>query len=483
MSIFSKVTFNTLISYVGRVISSAFALIIIGLMTRALGPEKFGEYTTIVAYLSMFVILADLGLGVLMTREISRLKDGITEVASSYFTLRLLSSAVFLLLGIVISLFFPYSSAIKLGMIIAGSGLFFLSVSQLLLGIFQKHLAMHITALAEIFGRGAQLILVYVIYVWGERSPTGSLYLFLGAMSAAALVIFASQYIFARKYVKIAWRTDLAQWKAILKTAWPIALSIVLTLIYFKIDTIFLSLMKPQTDVGTYGVAYRVLESLIFFPAIFSGIMLPILSREAVEANLDNFRKTFAKTLRMITIFAVPVTVGGIILAYSIANLIGGREFLASGAPLQALFIATGIIFFGNLFGRAVIALDLQKKAVVAYLFGVVLNVVLNLIFIPKFTYMGAAWTTVATEFLITVFLFWLVWDKAKISPEVKTTIKAAFAAAVMAGALFYLASPISEPVSFVKLGFFTVLGGGIYFGTLYVVSRRNLSQDTKIVS
>ena len=85
-------------------------------------------------------------------------------------------------------------------------------------------------------------------------------------------------------------------------------------------------------------------------------------------------------------------------LAYSISNLIGGKEFLVAGAPMQALFIATGIIFFGNIFGRAVIALDLQKKAVFADLFGIVFNVVLNLFIFPKFTYMGAAWSEVVTD-------------------------------------------------------------------------------------
>ena len=275
----------------------------------------------------MFVILADLGLQALMTREISRLRDGITEIASTFFTLRLLSSAVFLLFGVAASLLFPYSGAVKFGMVIAVSGMFFLSVSQLLLGIFQKHLAMHITAIAEIAGRGLQLLLVYIIFRGNVQYPILTLYLFLGAMSVASLFIFVLQYFFARKYIKIGWRADFAQWKAILKVSWPIALSIVFTLIYFKIDTIFLSLMKPPGDVGIYGVAYRVLESLIFFPAMFAGIMLPILSKDAAEADLSNFRETFAKALRVITIFAIPVTVGGVILSYSIANLIGGKEF------------------------------------------------------------------------------------------------------------------------------------------------------------
>ena len=132
--------------------------------------------------------------------------------------------------------------------------------------------------------------------------------------------------------------------------------------------------------------------------------------------------------------------------------------------------MATGIIFFGNILGRAIIALDLQKKAMFAYLLGVVLNVVLNLIFIPKYTYMGAAWSTVITELLVVAFLFWLVWRKTGAFLDISGVIKAAFAAAVMVGVLLFFASPISAPLSFSGLGLAMLAGAGIYFGVLYVV-------------
>jgi len=221
--------------------------------------------------------------------------------------------------------------------------------------------------------------------------------------------------------------------------------------------------------VGIYGAAYRVLEGLIFFPAMFAGIMMPILSRDAIS-DMAHFKIVFQKSFRAIAIFALPLVGGGWVLAYSIAHLIGGREFTIAGAPLQALFVATGIIFFGNILGRAVIALDLQKKAVFAYLLGVVLNVVLNLIFIPTHTYMGAAWTTVVTELLVVAFLFWIVWRKTKVSFDIYGITKAAFAAAVMAGTLLLFISPIATPLSVLGLGAAIILGVVVYFGVLYAV-------------
>lgn len=481
MSLSSKIASNTLISYTGRIISTVFALVTIGFITRSLGQEGFGQYTTVLAFLSLFVILADLGLHSLMTREISKPisrtfgaaggRDGFSIISSNFFTIRASASLLFLLTGAGAVFFFPYPMEVKVGISIGAIGFFFLSLHQLLLGVFQKHLAMHLVALAEVTGRGTQLLLVYIIFTWGVGHPTyeNEFFLYLVAMSAASFIIFSLTFLVAQRYIRIGLRFDFAYWGQIIKTTWPIALSIVLTLVYFKIDTIFLSLMKPAADVGIYGAAYRVLEGLIFFPAMFAGIMMPILARDAIS-DMEHFKIVFQKSFRAITIFALPLVGGGWVLAYSVTYLIGGEAFIVAGAPLQALFVATGIIFFGNILGRAVIALDLQKKAVLAYLLGVVLNVVLNLIFIPSHTYMGAAWTTVVTEFLVVVFLLWLVWRKTKVSFDIYGIAKAAFAAAVMVGILILFISPITTPLSVLGLGAAMILGAGVYFAVLYAI-------------
>ncbi len=467
MSVSHKIAVNTLSAFGGRVVSGALGLVSIGFITRALGQEGFGEYSTVLAYLALFMILADLGLQALLTREISRSHEGARaeeEITSNFFTFRLFGSLFFLLLGFLIVFFLPYSQAVKLGAGVGMSGFFFLSLSQLLLAVFQKHFAMHLAALAEVLGRGAQLFIVFFVF-----KASGGLLWFLFAMSAASLVIFLFHWYFAARYVKIRLSFNFERMWEIIRTTWPIALSLVFTLVYFKIDTILLSLLKPPADVGIYGVAYRVLEGLIFFPAIFAGILMPILSKEATE-NLTQFKKTFEKSVRVILIFAAPLTGAGIVLAYSIARALGGEEFLAAGAPLQPLFIAIGLIFLGNILGRAVIALDLQKRALLVYFFGMVFNVALNLLLIPKYTYMGAAWATAFTELLITLFLFVLIWQKTKALFEIQGILKIALSAVLMTGALFWLAHPVAAPLSPLGLVGVMVLGGGIYFGALYAM-------------
>jgi O-antigen/teichoic acid export membrane protein len=464
VSLSRSIASNTFISAIARIISIIFSLSVVGIVTRSLGQEGFGEYSTILAYLALFVIAADLGLQSLMTRELSQTNEGFSRIASNYFTLRCTASLIILGVGFVISFAFPYPTHVQIGIGIGAFGFLFLSFTQVLQGIFQKHLAMHLSAIGEVVGRAVQLAMVYVIF-----QNQVSLWMLLGIMSFASFLIFVLHYYFAQKYIKIRLRFEFRYWLEILKITWPIALSIVLTLVYFKIDTIFLSLMKDQRDVGIYNVAYRALESLLFFPAMFSGIMMPILSREAIM-DKEQFRQTLNKSLRVISIFTFPIVCGGIILSYSITTLIGGADFWVSGKPMQILFIACGIIFYGNLLGRAIIALDLQKKAVLVYLIGMLLNVVLNLIYIPQYSYIGAAWTTVGTEALIGIFLFWILWKKTRVEIDFYNLSKIILATGIMGLFLFVLSSPLTQPLSLIKLGIYTLFGAITYFISLYII-------------
>src|SRR3989338_9344642 len=81
-------------------------------------------------------------------------------------------------------------------------------------------------------------------------------------------------------------RIDFGHWRASIKEAFPIAVSLVFVFLYFKLDTVLLSLMKPAGDVGIYSVAYKVLEVVIFLPAMYMGLIMPRLSKFASDREL-----------------------------------------------------------------------------------------------------------------------------------------------------------------------------------------------------
>ena len=192
MEISKNIAINTIASYIGRAVGTIFALTSIGLITRALGKEGFGEYSTIVAFLTTAQILADLGLHQLLTREISQHPERERELFSQFFTLRLVFAVLFLSVAAGIVFLFPYSTDVKAGVAVSAIAFVFLSLSQLFSSIFQKYIQVYKAAFAELIGRAAQLGVVAFFFI---TSP--GLLGFLAALILGSFSIFAVNAFFA----------------------------------------------------------------------------------------------------------------------------------------------------------------------------------------------------------------------------------------------------------------------------------------------
>ena len=441
---------NFTIASLSRLLVGGIGLIIIGLMTRALGPAGFGDYSLILALLFVFTTLADLGLYSILVREISREEDQ-AKIVSNIFTLRLFAVLIFALLAIILVWALPYTRIVKIGVVIASIYTILSSLSQVLLGLFQRHLKLHQVSVADVVTKIIQLGLVFIVL-----RIDGGITQFIWATVFSELIRFCLIFGLAKRMVPIKLDFNFNYWKKILKSSLPIAASLIFVLLYFKLDTIILSLMKPAYDVGIYSAPYRILEVIIFFPAAYLGLIMPLLSKQAIE-NLNDFKKIFQKTFNVLAIFAIPLTAFLLLRAGDIVGIINGVGFEDSAPVLSILSVAIALIFFGNLGGNALIALDLQKKGVWFYFSGALLNISVNLIFIPKFSYLATAWSTVATELLITLGIFALIYKETKILPNVAALIKPIVVTILVAAVL----RPFGLPfwwAAFLSLAYFPLL-------------------------
>jgi O-antigen/teichoic acid export membrane protein len=265
----------------------------------------------------------------------------------------------------------------------------------------------------------------------------------------------------------------------IMKKGWPLAASAVLTLVYFRGDTIILSLLHSARDVGIYGVAYKVLEHSIFIPIAFAGLVMPLLSRFAF-ADTARFRLVFQKGFDFLAILALPFAAGGIWVAHDIVYFLAGSEFQEAVLPLQVLFVAIVFIFFGALLGNALIAARKQHALMWVYGIAAVLNILANIYFITRYSYVGAAWVTAGTELLVSSLMIVLLARATGVIPSLRVTVKASAASAIMLAVLFV--SPVQHITALVPLG------AVVYILLLYLlggVSRNDLqlffrSRDTQ---
>lgn len=400
------VSYNAGFATFARIAINAIGLVVIGILAHTLGVGGFGEYNTIFAYLFLFNALADMGLYTLLVREVSRQGASEHHIVSNLFTLRLAIILACVVIADLLVFLLPYSHLIRMGVVIGSISIIGSSLVQVLLGVFQKYLKLYLISITDVVARLIQLGGV-VFLVW--RGQDGVLP-FIWIVVIAEAVHVALAIFFARRLIPFSFSFNIRYWKNTLASAFPIAISLLFVLVYFKIDTVMLSLMKSAHEVSVYSVAYKVLEVIIFFPAMYVGLIMPMLSRDAGDPKA--FRSVYRKTFRFLFATAIPTVIGTALLAGFATRTVGGAGYEDAAGLLRILSLAIGIIFFGNLGGNALIALNLQKTGAWIYGLGAVLNVIMNLLFIPRFGATAAAWNTVLTEAVVTIVMFWIIRKK-----------------------------------------------------------------------
>ncbi|MFH1366371.1 MAG: flippase [Patescibacteria group bacterium] len=462
MSLTGQVGRNTLIQVLGKMLGTALGLVVVGLLTRYLGTQGYGQYTTVIAYLGFFSVIADLGLYLIVLREISKKDAQPEKVLGNVFSLRVIFAVLILGIGAVLAFFLNYPSIVKWAILLGVVNFVFVALTGVLTGIFQKFLKMYKVIFGEILGR--IVLLVFTLIFIGLKLNLIFIILSVILGSGANFILV---YRMAVKYVPIRFLFDFAYWKYILKETWPLAISVILNLIYFKIDTVILSLMKPAADVGLYGASYKVLEVLVTLPNMFVGLILPLLTYYAFS-NQEKFTEIFRRAFDFLVLVTVPLVAGGFILAKPLILLIGGQDFAKAAPIFQILIFAVGCLFLGSLSGHAIVAINKQRKMVWGYLTVAVLGLGLYFILIPLFSYIGAAIGTVITEFTIAAIGYYIILKTMKFKLPYKIFIKSLVASLVMVGFL-YAAKDFNIIIQL-------VVGAVIYLGVSYVL--KSFSKD-----
>lgn len=426
MSLTRKIAHNTLIQIAGKAFGLFFSVLTLGLITRYLGPELFGYYTTIFAFLQIFGILIDFGLQMSTVQLISDPREDEGRMLSNIFTLRLISALIFFLAPLA-AIFFPYPPVVKTGIVITSFSYFFTTISTVLVGIFQKQLAMWRVALADFINKFFLCIVVFVA-VYFEKS----ILWILGFTAASNALYFFLVYFSAKKLTRIHLLFEKEKWLLIMRRSWPIALSIALNLIYFKADTIILSLSRSQNEVGLYGAPYKILEVLINLSYLFLALLLPLMTAAYAEKNLERFKNIVQRGFDAMVILGVPLVLGTALLGEKIMGLIAGEEFIESGSILRVIILATATIFLASVFGYAIVAINKQKQMIPFYLVNAVVSLALYIVFIPKYGYWAAAWVTVLSEAWILVSAFYVLKKNAGFIPDTSIASKAFMSAVCM---------------------------------------------------
>jgi len=411
MSTIQRIAKNTGALFVGNVGGRVFSFFYIMYAGRYLGPSNFGILTFALAFTGIFSVLTDFGLRPLIIREVARDKSLASKYIANISGMKIiLVTITFGLIALTINLLGYPEQTIKV-VYLVGLSVIFGAFTTMFYSIFQAYERMEYQSLGQILN--SALMLGGVIFAMKFK---------LSVVEFAALYflvsIFGLAYSFTILRIKfsnqpLAWsprkiEVDWGFWKSTIKEALPFGLAITFVMIFYWIDSVMLSLMKGNTVVGWYNAAYRMVLFLLFIPNSFIAAIYPVMSK-FYKTSQDSLRLSLEKSFKYLTIIGIPIGVGTTLLAKRIILLIFRTEYMNSIFPLQILVWSSVFIFMSQPIGNLLNSIN--KQAIITKVTGICVgvNVVSNLILIPKYSLIGASIATVLTQFIGSLLIF--IWS------------------------------------------------------------------------
>jgi O-antigen/teichoic acid export membrane protein len=207
------------------------------------------------------------------------------------------------------------------------------------------------------------------------------------------------------------WRFDWGLQRTLMHKGFPLMLIHLLQTVFISIDVLLLRLMLDNGEevVGWYQNAYKWFNALQVIPAFFTLALFPIISRE-IEKSMDSARRMYMMSLKLMLLLALPIAAYTTFLAYFLVRLLAGQQYLPNGAiALQIVIWSIPFGWLNSVTNYVLIALGLERMQPRAFTIAVGFNIVTNILFIPRFSFVAASVTTILSELvLMGVFAFYL---------------------------------------------------------------------------
>jgi len=392
-----KITRNTFYLTASYVVQKVLALVYFTFLARHFGTDGLGQYVFALSFATMFSVVTDLGINAVITKETA--KNQRWGAANLGYGLALkLMLAVLAYGGLFLAInLLGYPAAARNMVYLAGVFMLMDSFTTSFYAVFRGWQQIKYEGLGTILYQSIVLIIGGTFLIMDLP-----LIYFIGVFLFASFANFslASILLYRRGHFKFWPRFDREIIKKLLVLAAPFALAGIFTKIYSSADAVLLSKMAGNSAVGIYGSASKLTLALQFIPAAFGASIFPAFSNY-YQNSRDQLAKTFEKSWRYLLALALPISAGCIALAPEIIQLIYGAKFSASAAPLQILMGSLGLIFLFYPLGALLNGCDRQNLNTVNLGLAMLVNILLNLLLIPVYSYLGASWAVLGSYLVL----------------------------------------------------------------------------------
>lgn len=410
-----SLTINAILNVIKQLCSIAFPLITFPYVTKTLGVDPYGQYNYTASLISYISLIAGLGITNYAIREGSRLKDNknaFGNFINEIISLNILAVFVSYIVLFFIVIYYKDIPIYKTLLIIQGISVFFGVIGCEWLNIIYEDFAF-VTIRYIVFQTVAVLLTFLLVKEPGDLIKYAIISQIAGVFANVSNVIhFRLKWNI--KYTPIFKREVFSHLKYVL----VLFANAVSMLIYVNSDITIIGIMRGDTEVGIYSVAVKIYTIVKQLLNAMMLVAVPRMARWTNNKQKKELDKQLNEILQGLLIFLIPAIVGLFSLSKDIIIVLSGEEYVTAYKALKVLAItlcfSTGVCFYSNL---VLIPNNMEKHILRATIISALVNIVLNVIFIPMFGFIAAAYTTLLSEAVSVIYM--VIVSKEKYFPSI----------------------------------------------------------------
>jgi O-antigen/teichoic acid export membrane protein len=464
MNVARRIGANMAAAVAGKVVVVAAGVVTVAIMTRQLGVADYGILRTALTFVLFPATFANLGLNYILLREVGRDPQGVDRIVGAALGLRLTAAAIFLGLGFAVALLIPWSTTVRLAILIASVGMMAWLGNEILTAVLQWRLRQQAEVLAEVAGTVTTLAGALLV------AELGFGVLAMTAVSTCGLfVTFVLAWMLATRLAPVRLIFDPGLWMRLIRPGLPLAASAWLLLVSMRGDTLVLSLLQPAADVGLYGVATKIYEVGLQLPFLFGGLLMPIFARAADDPA--KLRMQISYALHAVLVAGMGMALGVGFFATDIVVLLAGPAFIPSAPAVRIAGVSLALGGCSAVLRYAVVAQNKQVRLMKIDAAVSVMAVLSYIVLISKVSFIGAAVGTLLVEGVMIASLLRLQGRGLGAIPWPAHLVRTLLAGLLAAGGMYLLRL---SPLPILAEGAIACL---LYAGSLWITGAVSLAQ------
>ena len=391
LSLSAKVGLSTGSQSVGSLLIALGGVAVVRITTHRLGPSEYGTFALIVTYVTLFTMLADLGITAMTSIELGKQQADHSSILSSALSFRVaVSLALIPLIQVSALILYPHETGLfRIALAVMSLDVLFATLQVTLSTAFIASVRGDRIAVLNVINRALYVFGVIVVAV--ER---GSYLGYVCAYVGADLVTALMYAVAVRKLIVLRWSSNLAQWRQMATVALPLGAIQIIGSIYLSVASIMVSLICTKEELGWYSLAFSAVVVVLTVPMFLMQALIPSL----VEATKETARRLVNGACYLAYCVGMLLAVCGVVLRQDAVLALGGPKFIPASIPFAILFLTVPLTSLLTVFSYASISLEQYRPLFRLGICVLVLNIAVNAILIPKFGPSGAATALVISE-------------------------------------------------------------------------------------